>query len=280
MTIVVQDRYRVVIQPGVEGMIAEMTGSEVGTRICETAGGIGFGKAVGFGTGPKGCVLGGATNFGLSVRDITLVSQGLDPYSNNTNPLDTYGYRTNVAVMSRGHMWVKPQGIVTPGASVYYDQTTGLLGTGAAGMSASGWVRFSQQPSDGQTLVINGATLTFKASGATGDQANIGNTLGDTILNAVTALNASATAGFSAITYAVDPPSPGPPNAGDTILMTVDAAGTAGNALAITSGPPGMTKSGATFAGGAAAGTQIASAYWVLPAMAGQLAIVSLGIQR
>jgi hypothetical protein len=280
MTIVVQDRYRVVIQPGVEGQIAEMTGSEVGTRVCETAGGIPFGKAVGFGTGAKGCVLGGANNFGLSVRDITLVSQSLDPYGTAVNPLDTYGLRTNVAVMSRGHMWVRPQGIVTPGSAVYYDVTTGVLGTSATGMAASGYVRFSQQPVDGNTLVINGATLTFKASGATGDQANIGATLGDTVLNAVNALNASVTAGFSALTYAVDPPSPGPPNAGDTILIVADAVGVAGNALAITSGPPGMTKSAATLLGGTAAATSIPSAYWVLPAQAGQLAIVSLGIQR
>ena len=34
-------------------------------------------------------------------------------------------------------------------------------------------------PAD-STLVLNGATLTFKTSGATGDQANIGLTLGDT----------------------------------------------------------------------------------------------------
>ena len=141
---------------------------------------------------------------------------------------------------------------------------------------------FSQQPVDGNTLVINGATLTFKATGAVGDQANIGQTLGDTIVNAVTALNASVTAGFSVITYKASPPSPGglPQGSGaDTILMSVDAPGTAGNALAITSGPPGMTKSAGTMLGGAAAALAASGGRWLDSSMAGLPARVALALQ-
>ena len=46
MSVVLQTRYAPGIAPGVEGMIADTTPSTVGTRICETAAGIPFGKAV------------------------------------------------------------------------------------------------------------------------------------------------------------------------------------------------------------------------------------------
>jgi hypothetical protein len=280
MSTVLQTRYAPYIAPGVEGMISEMVDSEVGTRLCETAAGIPFGKAVGWGAAAKGCVLGGASFLGLSVRDITLALAPVDPLSNTPNPLDAYGRYTNVAFMSRGHMWCKPQALVAPGDALFYDTASGVLGNSASGLAASGWVRFSQQPVAGNTLVINGATLTFVASGATGDQANIGPTLGDTVANAAAAMDASATAGFAALTFRADPASPvGAPSGSDTIYIQANAVGTAGNALAITSGPTGMTKSGATLAGGTAAATAITAGRWVTGGIGGQLAIVSLGIQ-
>jgi hypothetical protein len=279
MATVLQTRYSQYIAPGVEGMISEMTGSEVGTKICETAAGIPFGKAVSWGAGPKGCVLGGAKFCGLTVRDITLVLTPVDPLSVTPNALDTYGRYANVAVMSRGHMWVRPQALVAPGDDAFYDPASGLLGNAAAGLMASGWVRFSQQPAVNSTLVINGATLTFVASGATGDQANIGPTLGDTVANAAAAMDASATAGFAALTFRADPPAPvGAPQGADTIYIQDNASGVL--TKAITSGPVGMTKSGANLAGGTAAATAITAGKWVTGAVGGQLAIVSLGIQQ
>lgn len=277
--VVLQTRYAPSIAPAVEGMIADTMPSAVATRLCETAAGIPFGKAVSWGANAKGCALGGSSFLGLSVRDITLIGVPVDPLSTVYNTLDTYGRYTNVAVMTRGHMWCKPQALVAPGDGVWYDSAAGLLGNNVLGLAASGWVRFSAQPVDGNTLVINGATLTFKATGATGDQANIGITLADTIANAVKALTASGTAGFTALSFRADPPSLGNVNGADTILIQAIAPGVAGNALAITSGPPGMTKSGATLAGGTAAALPIASAKWITAGMGGQLAIVSLGIQ-
>lgn len=277
--VVLQTRYAPGIAYGVEGMIADMTPSTVGTRICETAAGIPFGKAVSWGTNAKGCVIGGSSFLGLSVRDVTLAYTPVDPLSTTLNTVDVYGRYTNVAVMSRGHMWCKPYGLVAAGDSVFYDTSAGLLGNSASGLAASGWVRFTGQPAADSTLVINGATLTFKATGATGDQANIGITLADTVANAVVAMNASATAGFAALTFASEPPALGLINGGDTILIQANTVGTAGNALAITSGPTGMTKSAATLLGGTAAATAITSAKWITGGIGGQLAIVSLGIQ-
>ena len=262
-------------------MISEMTGSEVGTRICETAAGVTFGKAVSQGFRSKGCVIGGAAFVGITVRDITLSMVSPDPLSNVDNALDTYGQWTNVAVCSRGHIWVKPQGLVSANDAVYYDTGSGKLGNSATGLAASGWVTLARQPANNETLVINGATVTFVTGTPTGDQVKIGDTLGDTVTNAVKLLNDSATAGLAALTFAADPPTPvGGGSASDTILIQANAVGVAGNALAITSGPAGMTKSGATLAGGTAAGTLIAGAKWLDSGIAGQTARITLGIQQ
>jgi hypothetical protein len=282
--VVLQTRYAPYIAPAVEGQIADTADSEVGTRLCETVAGIPFGKAVSWGAGPKSCVLGGATKFvGLSVRDITLVLAPVDPLSTTPNPLDAYGRYTNVSVMSRGHMWVKPQALVVPGDDAYYDGTSGVLGNSATGMAASGWVRFSRQPVAGETLQLGtpNATLTFVASGATGDQVNIGATMGDTIAAAAAVLDGSATAGFSTLTFRADPASvTGAPSGADTIYIQNNAVGTGGNAIPITSGPAGMTKSGAVLSGGTASAVAITAGKWITGAIGGQLAIVSLGIQQ
>jgi hypothetical protein len=280
-TTVVQTSYRPQIAYGLEGMISEETGSEVGTRLCETAAGITFGKAVSQGSRAKGCVLGGANFVGVTVRDITLALVSVDPLSAVDNALDTYGQWTNVAVLTRGHIWVKPQGLVAPYNDVYYDTASGKFGNSATGLAASGWVTFARQPANNETLVVNGATLTFVTGTPTGDQVKIGDTLGDTVKNAATVMDGSATAGFAALTFAADPPTPvGGGSGADTILIQANAVGVAGNALAITSGPAGMTKSGATLAGGSAAGTQIIGAKWLDAGLGGQTARITLGIQQ
>lgn len=65
-------------------------------------------------------------------------------------------------------------------------------GIGAATM-ATLVVTFSGQPSDGQMITIAGVTFTAKASGATGNQFNIGATTTDTATNLKNAINASTT---------------------------------------------------------------------------------------
>ena len=278
---VVQTSYRPQIAYGLEGMISEETGWEVGTRICETVSGIGFGRAVSQGARAKGCVIGGAAFLGVTVRDITLSLVSPDPLSNIDNSLDTFGLWTNVAVCSRGHIWVKPQGLVAANDAVYYDTASGRFGNSATGLAASGWVTLARQPANNETLVINGATVTFVTGVPTGDQVKIGDTLGDTIVATTKLLNDSATAGLAALTFAAEPPTPvGGGSGADTILIQANAVGVAGNALAITSGPAGMTKSGATLAGGTAAGTLISGARWLDAGMGGQIARISLGIQN
>jgi hypothetical protein len=279
-TTVVQTSYRPQIAYGLEGMISEETASEVGTRICETAAGITFGKACSQGNRGKGCIIGGSNFVGVSVRDITLALVSVDPLSAVENPLDTYGMWTNVAVCTRGHIWVKPQGLVAPYDPVYYDTGSGKFGNSATGLAASGWVTFARQPANNETLVVNGATVTFVTGTPTGDQVKIGDTLGDTVANAAALMDGSATAGLAALTFRADPPTPvGGGSGADTILIQANAVGVAGNALAITSGPAGMTKSAATLLGGTAAGTAIVGARWLDAGLGGQTARIALGIQ-
>lgn len=70
--------------------------------------------------------------------------------------------------------------------------------------AASGSITFSGQPAADSTITINGTAFTFKASGATGNQINIGANIAATVTATVTALNASAVSGVAAATYSVD----------------------------------------------------------------------------
>jgi hypothetical protein len=262
-------------------MIADQMPHAVVTRICETAAGIGFGKAVSQGTlSPKGVVLGGTTYVGITCRDITLSLSNLDPNASTPFPLDKYGYKTNMAVMTRGHIWVKAFGNVAANDGVYFDAAAGTLGNSATGQAATGSITFSGQPKDGDTLVINGVTVTFKNSGATGDDVNIGPTLGDTLLAAATKWEASGTAGLAAVHFAADPPLPTGVTVGsgaNAIIIDAAAVGTAGNAFALNvAGCSVATASAATLLGGTAAATIVTGAHWIAPVISGQLGLISV----
>lgn len=89
------------------------------SRIVETAAGIGFGLAVGRGSGERGVVIGGAQFAGISMRDITQPATDADP--------DEYQQYNNIGVMTRGLIWVEPDVDVLAGELVHYDSTTGVL---------------------------------------------------------------------------------------------------------------------------------------------------------
>ena len=286
MTTVVQTTYKPQIAAAVAGMIAEMSGSEVDTRICETPAGIGFGLAVSQGVGDQGCVLGGSAFYGITLRDVTLDRLPIDPLApaGTLLPVDTYAQYQNMAVLTRGTVWVlSAGGVIAPGSALFYDTTLGKFTNSASGSAAVGSVAFTTQPVDGQTISINGSTWTFKASGATGLQSNIGPTLGDTIANLANALNASADVNTVLLSYRAYPPSPGGAGQGsgaNTLMMAVKLVGVAGNAYTLSTNVPGATASGATLSGGTAAATAVTGGFWKTSAIGGQLAKVSLGIQR
>lgn len=121
----VQTAYEQNMKPGKLGMVANMTGWDGDTLLCETVAGIGFGKAVGQGSDPKGVRLGAAaaTGFrGIAIRDVTLeVSAG-----------DKYLQGQNVAVLTEGDIWVLANAQVTAGQDVTFHKDTGVLSTVAA----------------------------------------------------------------------------------------------------------------------------------------------------
>src|SRR5215831_17124929 len=281
MVVVLQRSYRPQIAPAFEGMPVDQSRSVSDiSRNVETAAGIGFGKAVSQGTRDYGVILGGAALLRCSLRDVDLGLAPVDPLSSTSNTLDTYGQYTSAWVRSEGRVWVRAGANVAAGNSLFYNTVSGVWTNSASGTAAQGSITFTQQPTDGQTVIINGVTFTFKASGATGDQANIGPTLGDTINNAVAALNASGTAGLTTISFAAYPPSPGGSGQGsgaNQILLGVKAVGVAGNAYTLAAGTlPGVTFSGATLSGGTAAATAATGGRWNTTAIAGDLAIINI----
>ena len=102
---------------------------DVETRICETAAGIAFGRAVSEGTNARGAVLGGATKFiGITIIDPTLIIQA-------GQTVDLYQRYSNMAVMNEGDVWVRPVAAVTHGSPATYDSTTGQLNPASAGVA-------------------------------------------------------------------------------------------------------------------------------------------------
>lgn len=125
---VVQSSYSENIAAAYAGMVANMLQADISTRICETAAGIAFGVAVGKGSADDGAVIGAgaaASFLGVSVRDVTL-----DP-----DDLDKYQQYANMAVITKGEIWVTAGGNVADGEDVTFVATTGVLSS--AGTSGS-----------------------------------------------------------------------------------------------------------------------------------------------
>lgn len=132
---VAQSTYAARMAPGQEGQLATMWGGrlEQETRLCETAAGIGFGRAVSVGTGEKGAILGGtvAAFLGFTIRDITLVAAV-------GQTVDVYPRYNNMGIMNLGDMWVKAvNGAVLHGL-VSFDPVTGQIQPAAGGLVIPG----------------------------------------------------------------------------------------------------------------------------------------------
>jgi hypothetical protein len=129
------------------------------------------------------------------VRDVTLDRVPIDPQATVGTILavDTYPQYSNAGVLSAGHIWVAAgAGAIKANDALFYDQTVGKFSNSASGLAATGNIVFTSIPAASSTITINGTTWTFVASGATGNQVNLGTTLGDTVQNLATALSASA----------------------------------------------------------------------------------------
>ena len=85
-----------------------------------------------------------------------------------------------------------PTGSVAVRANLDADQTL---------YNPTGQIAFAANPTAGDTITINGITWTFVASGATGNQTNIGSSLDVTVRNLVDNLNASTNAAITPASY-------------------------------------------------------------------------------
>ena len=117
---------------------------------------------------------------------------------------------------------------------------TGSLETFTEGSNkASGTWTFALNPSAGATITVNGTVFTFVASGAAGNQVDIGVSLAATLTAAAVVLNASVVAGVALATYTEN---------GTVITASYDTVGVAGNAYTLAASV--AVVSGATMTGG------------------------------
>lgn len=119
----------------------------------------------------------------------------------------------------------------------------GAVLTEVGGSAATGTITIATNPTDGDTITVNGVVVTFKTSGATGNQVNIGASAGATATALAAFLNASSLAGLSVATYAAN---------ASAVTVTYDVKGTAGNNFTLASGQASVTVSGAKLTGGTA----------------------------
>lgn len=120
-----------------------------------------------------------------------------------------------------------------------------LLGapTTAAALAAAVVYTFTAQPAAASTLTLNGTVWTFVATGATGQQSNIGVSLAATLTALATALNASGDTQVTKCTYVAT---------ATTLTATYKTLGPAGNAFTVAaSAPSNATPASATLLGGA-----------------------------
>ena len=111
-------------------------------------------------------------------------------------------------------------------------------------MAATGSITFSAQPAVNSTVTINGTAFTFVASGATGNQVNIGANLAATMTALAVALNASVVAGVALATYT---------GTATALTMVYDVLGSTGNTFTLaasTTPASNGTVSAATLTGG------------------------------
>lgn len=112
-------------------------------------------------------------------------------------------------------------------------------------ISASTTGTFTGAPTADQTITVNGNAFTAKASGATGDQFNIGSTVTETAANLAAAINASTTTGILGTVAAT--------SSEGVVTFYAVVPGSAGKNIPITESLDNFTLAAVTFTTG---GTQ------------------------
>jgi hypothetical protein len=111
------------------------------------------------------------------------------------------------------------------------------------GAKASGSITIAVQPTNGQTILVNGKTVTFKTAPAGALDVKIGANVAETAANLALVLTSSSDTALSNAEYVAD---------GADVDVEYGLRGTVGNAFTLATGTAGasVTVSGATLTGG------------------------------
>lgn len=124
---------------------------------------------------------------------------------------------------------------------------------------ATNTITFTANPAPADTVTVAGTAITFVASGAVGNQVNIGATLGNTVANLMGLLITSVDANLIKVTQTINAAQTVITLSANQVISTGAFAGSAGNALTLAKSSTAITIGGATFSGGV--GTW--NAFWV-----------------
>lgn len=130
--------------------------------------------------------------------------------------------------------------IVNDGGENYKPTDTITIVTGGT-MASGTYTGTGSNPTDGQTIILNGVTWTFKTTPVSPAQTQIQATVAATFLQLSHDLANSGNSLLTAATYSA---------ATDVLTITYGEIGTAGNAYTIAAGTYAGTPSGATLSGG------------------------------
>jgi hypothetical protein len=251
----VQPFYNEYLTVATLGMRANMEPCRVISRVNLS------GLSIGFGT----VAVRGSTDQAVQTVAQTGIYLGIVGRDPTVRPtfVDMYAPNDIMAIYTKGVIWVTAAGSVTPGQAAYYDGVGNITSVNGAG-PAQGAINFTVNPVAGQTITLNGTAVTFEASGATGNQANVGTTLSASMIALLAALQASADTQLVKFTYALA-------NNNTTLLLTAVTAGTGGNALTVATNVTGATVNAATLLGGIAATVAIPNAQFDSTAAPGAL---------
>lgn len=117
--------------------------------------------------------------------------------------------------------------------------------------TAGGHILFSTNPSNGDTITLNGVTWTFETSGATGNQTNIQGSLVATLAQLASDVGASGNGSLTVANYAAT---------ATQLNITYKTVGTAGNAYTLAASA--ATPSGANLTGGSSGSAGTATSLW------------------
>ena len=192
-------------------------------------------------TGPNQTVVGGALSSTLSQLVADLSASGSGSLNVAAYGADTTNSNLIVTYKTAG-AGGNAYTLAASRATVSGGTLAGGSGSGSAGTAATGDIAFSANPSNTQTIILDGVTWTFVTAGASGNQTNIGVSLAATLTQLASDLNASGNTSIALASYSG--------TSGTSLAVTYKTVGAIGNTYTLGAGTAGSGVSAATLTGG------------------------------